>query len=158
MEDHNPFSGLPFFLSETIRDTCADRLRKSNAMKVDVATRGMSRSDAIRRAKSETQAYVVWLQIDTDSDANRTSSAAWTPETLYIRYMIITPVTAKLKASGRTATVYRTGRGSVIDRIPSSRGGGLYSDWALKQAANEAAERILDAFKISVPDIHLPGE
>lgn len=156
IDDHNPFSGLPFFLGDAIKDTCADRLRKASTLKVDIATRGMSRADAIKLAKVEKETYVVWLQIDTDSDANRTSSAGWAPETLFLRYTVFTPVTAKIKASGRTRTVYRTGRGGVIERIPS-RGGPMYSDWALKQAADEAAERILDAFKVHIPDIHLPG-
>jgi hypothetical protein len=157
IEDHNPFSGLPFFLSETIRDTCADSLRRSATLKVDVGTRGMSRGDAVKRAKSETLLYVVWLQIDTDSDSNRTSSAGWTPESLYLRFTIFSPVTARIKASGRTHPVYRSSGGGVLGRIPSSRGGGVYSDYFLKQLANEAAERIRDAFTVAVPDVHLPG-
>jgi hypothetical protein len=157
IEDHNPFSGLPFVLSETIRDTCADSLRRSAMLKVDVGTRGMSRGDAIKRAKSETQLYVVWLQVDTDSDSNRTSSAGWTPETLFLRYTIFSPVTAKIKASGRTQPIRRVGGGGVIGRVPSSRGSTVYSDYFLKQLADEAAQRIRDAFTVAIPDIHLPG-
>lgn len=157
IEDHNPFSGLPFFLAETIRDTCADSLRRSASLKVDIGTRGISRSDAIKRAKSEKELYVVWLQIDTDSDNNRTSQAAWTPDSLYLRYTIFSPGTARIKASGRTHPVYRSNSGGVLGRIPSSRGGSVYSDYFLKQLALEAAERIRDAFTVPVPDIHLPG-
>jgi hypothetical protein len=157
MEDHNPFSGLPMFLAESIRDTVADSLRRSAALKVDVGTRGLTRGDAVKRAKSEQQLYVVWLQIDTDSDSNRTASTAWTPESLFLRYTIFSPITAKIKASGRTAPIRRLGGGGVISRIPSSRGSTVYSDYALKQLANEAAERIRDSFTAEIPDIHLPG-
>ena len=157
IEDHNPFSGLPFFLSESIRDTCADSLRRTASLKVDIGTRGISRGEAIKRAKSEQHLYVVWLQVDTDSDANRTASSGWTPESLFLRYTIFSPGTAKIKASGRTHPVRRVGGGGVIGRVPSSRGGTVYSDYFLKQLAYEAAERIRDAFAVQIPDIHLPG-
>jgi len=157
MEDHNPFSGLPMFLAESIRDTVADSLRRSATLEVDVGTRGLTRGDAIKRAKSEQQLYVVWLQIDTDSDNNRTSSAAWTPDSLFLRYTIFSPVTARIKASGRTLPIRSIGGGGVLGRLPTSRGSTVYSDYYLKQLSLEAAERIRDAFTVEVPDVRLPG-
>lgn len=157
IEDHNPFSGLPYYLAGTIRDTCTDRLRKSPDLKVGLVERGINRSDAIKLAKAEKETYIVWLQIESDSfDSGRSGSA--TPDTLYVRYTIYTPVTAKIKASGRTyKNIYRTGKGGVLGRIPSSRGGSIYSEYALKQAAEEAAEQILHAFLLTAPDGRLPG-
>ena|SRR5438876_1625213 len=157
IEDHNPFSGIPYYLAGTIRDTCADRLRKSPDLKVGIAERGMNRSEAVKLAKAGKDTYVVWLQIESDSfDSSRSGSA--TPDTLYLRYTIYSPVTAKIKASGRTyKQIYRTGKGGVLGRIPSSRGGSIYSEYALKQAAEEAAEQILHAFLLSEPDGRLPG-
>lgn len=159
IEDHNPFSGIPYYLAGTIRDTCADRLRKSPDLKVGIAERGMNRSDAVRQAKAEKETYVVWLQIESDSfDPNRTASGNLAPDSLYVRYTIFTPVTAKIKGSGRTyQQIYKTGKGGVLGRIPSSRGGSIYSEYALKQAAQEAAEQILHAFLLSAPDGRLPG-
>ncbi|HEY3025488.1 MAG TPA: hypothetical protein VGJ55_04965 [Pyrinomonadaceae bacterium] len=157
IEDHNPFTGLPYYLAGTIRDTCADRLRKSPDLKVGLVERGINRSDAIKLAKAQKDTYVVWLQIESDSfDSGRSGNA--TPDTLYVRYTIYTPVTAKIKASGRTyKNIYRTGKGGVLGRIPSSRGGSIYSEYALKQAAEEAAEQILHAFLLTAPDGRLPG-
>lgn len=157
VEERNPFSGIPYYLAGTIRDTCADRLRKSSDLKVEIASRGMDRGEAVKRAKAEKETYVVWLQIESDSfDSGRSGNAA--PETLYLRYTIFTPVTAKIKASGRTyQQIYRTGKGGVLGRIPSSSGGSIYSEYALKQAAREAAEQILHAFSLSVPEGRLPG-
>lgn len=157
IEDHNPFSGIPYYLAGTIRDTCADRLRTSPDLKVGIAERGMNRTEAIKLAKAGKETYVVWLQIESDSyDSGQSGNA--TPETLYIRYTIYTPVTAKIKASGRTyKQIYQTGKGGVLGRIPSSRGGSIYSEYALKQAAQEAAEQILHAFSLSEPDGRLPG-
>ena len=156
IEDHNPFSGIPYYLAGTIRDTCVDRLRKSPDLKVGIAERGMNRSEAIKLAKSEKETYIVWLQIESDSfDSGRSGNA---PDSLYVRYTVYTPVTAKIKASGRTyKNIYRTGKGSVLGRIPSSRGGSIYSEYALKQAAQEAAEQIMHAFLITDPDGRLPG-
>ena len=158
IEENNPFSGIPYYLAGTIRDTCADRLGKSSDVKVNIATQGMDRGLAVRRAKAEKETYVVWLQIESDSfDPNRTASGNLAPETLYIRYTIFTPVTAKIKASGRTyQQIYKTGKGGVLGRIPSSRGGSIYSEYALKQAAQEAAELVLQVFKLTVPDERLP--
>jgi len=59
IEDHNPFSGIPYYLAGTIRDTCADRLRKSPDLKVGLAERGMNRSEAVKLAKTEKETYVV---------------------------------------------------------------------------------------------------
>lgn len=157
IEDHNAFSGIPYYLAGTIRDTCVDRLRKSPDLKVGIAERGMNRSEAIKLAKAGKETYVVWLQIESDSfDSGRSGNG--TPDSLYVRYTIYTPVTAKVKASGRTyKNIYRTGKGGVLGRIPSSRGGSIYSEYALKQAAEEAAEQIMHAFLLTEPDGRLPG-
>ena len=157
IEDHNPFSGIPYYLAGTVLDTCANRLRASPDIKVDSAAKGMSRGEAVKLAKSQPEAYVVWLQIDSDSfDTNRTPSLS--PDSLFIRYTIFTPVTGKIKASGRTyKQIYSTGKGGVLGRIPSSRGGDIYSEYALKEAAREAAEQILDVFKINIPKQRVPG-
>ncbi|MEP6706945.1 MAG: hypothetical protein ABJC05_05470 [Pyrinomonadaceae bacterium] len=157
IEDHNPFSGIPYYLAGTVRDTCVDRLRKSPDVKVGMAERGMNRSEAIKLAKTEKETYVVWLQIESDSYDNGRSGNS-TPDSLYVRYTIYTPVTAKIKASGRAyKQIYRNGKGGVLGRIPSSRGGSIYSEYALKQAAQDAAEQILHAFLLSGPDGRLPG-
>src|SRR6267143_6204908 len=85
IEDHNPFSGIPYYLAGTIRDTCADRLRKSPDLKVGLAERGMNRSEAVKLAKTEKETYVVWLQIESDSfDSCRSGNG--TPDSLYVRY------------------------------------------------------------------------
>jgi len=153
IEELDPFSGIPYILAGTIRDTCAVRLTASAAVKVEIVGRGMNRSEAVKRAKAEKETYVVWLQIESDVfDRNRTGIDP--PESLYLRYTVFSPVTGKTKTSGRTSQVYRGG-GGVLGRIPSSRGSSIYSEYALKEAAREVAEQVLEAFSIN-PDGPLP--
>jgi hypothetical protein len=147
VEEQNAFSRIPYYLSGTIRDTCGDALRKSPSLKVDIASREMNHADAVKRAKAETETYVVWLQLGSDAFDSGRSSSTQAPKDLYIRFTILSPGTAKVKLSGRTyQRINRTGEGGVLGRLPGSQSSSVYSEYALKQAAKEAAERILNAF------------
>ena len=115
----------------------------------------MNRADAIRQAKSETVRYVVWLQIGSDLAGSGKQSKNG-PDELYVSYAILEPVTAKFKQSGRThQSIYKTGRGGV-SAPTSSKSSPLYSEYALKQAAREAAERVLETFDIKLRDERWP--
>ena len=154
-EEQDMFSRIPYFLVGLVRDTCGDSLRKSPLVKVAFGTTSMTYSEAVKRAKEEKEAYVVWLQLGSDYyDSGRTSTID-SPETLYVRFTIFTPVTGKVKASGRTYQPIPRNRGSVLGRIP--QGGAVYSEYALKQAALEAAEKILAALKLNLPITTIPG-
>lgn len=60
--------------------------------------------------------------------------------------MIYEPGTAKIKESGRAQ--YGTGKvGNVGVSGPSSR---RYPDYAIKEAAKQAADKILNAFQIKI--------
>ena len=156
-EEQDMFSRIPYYLVGMVRDTCGDSLRKSPLLKVTIGATTMTSSEAVKRAKEEKEAYVVWLQLGSDYiDSGRTSTTE-TPESLYIRFTIFTPVTAKIKASGRTYYNVTRNRGSVLGRIPGSRSTSVYSEYSLKQAALEAAERILSALKLNLPITTIPG-
>src|SRR5262249_20616384 len=69
---------------------------------------------------------------------------------LYVDYVIFEPVTAKVKQLGRAhQRIYQTGRGGIS--LPN-KNSPIYSEYALRQAALEAADRILSAFDIKVDD------
>jgi hypothetical protein len=108
----------------------------------------MNRAEAIKRAKEETVRYVVWLQIGSElADSGRQPSKNSMDE-LYVSYSILEPGTAKFKQSGRSHhQIYQNGRGGVSAPTKNSP---LYSEYALKQAALETAERILLAFEIKL--------
>jgi hypothetical protein len=152
IDNRDPTSNIPYYISDTVIDTCVRRLGDASEVIVTSVGRGMNRSDAIKRAKEETVRYVVWLQIGSElADSGRQPSRNSVDE-LYVTYTILEPETAKFKQSGRSHhQIYQTGRGGV-SAPTSSRNSPLYSEYALKQAALETAERVLAAFDIKLRD------
>jgi hypothetical protein len=125
----------------TVVMAACDRLNDNPAVKVEQVQRNMNRSEAIRRAKAEKEAYVVLFELETDS---RTAVTV-TVTDLSLQYTVFSPTTAKLKAFGRTYP-QATRKGGVIVSPGSDR---IYGDYKLQQAARQAAEKILDAFHLS---------
>jgi len=150
IDNRDPTSNIPYYVTDTVIDNCVRRLGDAADVMVTSAGRGMNRAEAIKRAKEETVRYVVWLQIESElADAGRKPSSNSVDE-LYVSYTILEPGTAKYKQSGRSHhQIYQTGRGGVSTPNKNSP---LYSEYALKQAARETAERILAAFEIKLND------
>jgi hypothetical protein len=148
VENRSPFLNIPYYLSDTVLENCVQRLNDSADVVPHTVGRGMQRADAVRRAKEEKEAYV-WLQVESDVvDSGRQQKEG--PDELYVRYTIFEPQTGKVRQSGRThKQIYKTGRGGVSTPT-STRNGPLYSEYALKQAAREAAERILESFEVKI--------
>ena len=156
VEDRNPVSNMPYYLSDTVMDNCVRHLNDAVEVNATAGQRGMTRGDAVNRAKAaDKNSFVVWLQIESDAMASAKQSKNG-PDELYVRYTIFEPGTAKVKQWGRThQSIYKTGRGGVSGT--SSKNSPLYSEYALKQAAREAAERILEAFDITLRDMRIPN-
>jgi hypothetical protein len=150
IDNRDPRSNIPSYVSDTVIDNCVRRLGDASDVIVTSAGPGMNRSDAIKRAKEETIRYVVWLQIGSElADSGKQPSKNSVDE-LYVSYTILEPKTAKLKQTGRSHhQIYQTGRGGVSAPNKNSP---LYSEYALKQAAQETAERVLAAFDIKLRD------
>ena len=143
-----PFTNIPYYISDTVIAECVHRLGDAADVTVTAATGPMDRAGAVQAAKAETTRYVVWLQIGSElADSGKQPSKNSVDE-LYVSYMILEPVTAKIKRSGRSHhQIYQTGRGGVSTPNKNSP---LYSEYALKQAARETAERVLEAFDIKL--------
>jgi hypothetical protein len=105
-------------------------------------------------AKAEKERYVVWLQLSGDL-ADSAPQARNNSQQFYISYMILKPSTGKIKSAGRTyRSIYKTGS-VVLGPGPTSRGP-AYSEYAVKQSAREAAEKILESFDIKLSDERWP--
>ncbi len=129
-DNRDAMSNIPYYVTDTVLDNCVRRLGDASDVMVTSAGRVMNRAEAIKRAKEETIRYVVWLQIGSElADSGRKPSSNSVDE-LYVSYTI-------------------TGRGGVSTPNKNSP---LYSEYALKQAARETAERILAAFEIKLSD------
>jgi hypothetical protein len=153
-EQRDFISGLPSYLIGSVVKACADRLDAAPSVEVTVSYRDLNRGEAIKTAKAEKEAYVVWLQLGTDRlNYDRQIDI----NDLYLQYVVYAPVTAKIAANGRTYP-QGYGRGGVIVNPGRLPGNNLpYIEQALKQAARVAAERILDALIADIPGERVPG-
>jgi hypothetical protein len=114
----------------------------------------MTRADAVGAAKEEKERYVVWLQLASDL-AGTSSQARNGPNELYVKYMVLEPATARTKIMGRAFhSIYKTGNVGVSG--PTSKQSAVYSEYAVKQSAREAADKILEAFDIKIGDERWP--
>ena len=147
IDARSPLSTIPFYLSDTVLDNCIRRLGEAGIVMATSGGSNINRADAIKAAKQETVRYVVLLRIGSEyADAGRQVKNG--QDELYVEYTVFEPETAKVKRSGRAhQTIYQTGRGGVSS---PSKNSPLYSEYAIKQAAREAADRILAGFDIKV--------
>jgi hypothetical protein len=121
---------------EDVLLACADRLNDNPAVEVVVASSEMGRGEAVKRAKAEKEAYVVWLQLRSEIMRSADNN-----QNLLIEYSVFAPITAKVATSGQTYPQLTRNRGIILN----PRTSGIFGDYKLQQAAREAAERILSA-------------
>jgi len=118
-----------------------NRLDDHTGVKVSHLWGDITRSDAIRRAKSEKEAYVVLVEVSMNRMAGA-SDGEWR-----LSYWVFSPVTAKIKTSGTTYPQMYRNRGGILNpRRPSIYG----DDYQLQEASRDAAERILKAFHLQL--------
>jgi hypothetical protein len=112
------------------------RLNDHAGVEVADTKRNMTRSDALRAAKGEKEAYVIYVEISLDQmDGD-----------LRMSYWVYSPQTAKIKASGRTYPSAYRNRGVILN--PRST---VYGTRQMEEAARDVAERILKAFQLHIP-------
>jgi hypothetical protein len=139
------FSNIPMYYYDSVSRGCAERLDNAAGVKADVVGE-MNRLEAIRRARAEKETYVVWLQLSSQN-INNTPGTVNNVNDIYLEYSVYAPTTAKRVAWGHTYQGARR-KGVVVGPSPTGRGSTVYSEYLLKQAARDAAERILDTMKI----------
>jgi hypothetical protein len=150
LDRYDSFANIPLYAYESVLRNLTDRLSDAPSVRVGGAQSDMGRSDAIQKAKAETEAYVVWIQIRDDS-MNRDSRSSGNLDNIVIEYSVLAPTTAKQTTSGRTYTQSQRNRGILNPRTSS-----IYGDRYLNQAAQEAADRILAHFQIHAPSTRGP--
>lgn len=147
IEDPSVFNNLPLQLTDTVLQACLQRLDEPGDVVAMGAPQRMSRADAVKAAKQETQRFVVWLQFGSDvADSGRQVSNE--ADELYVSYFVFEPATAKVMKSGRTSySMYKKGSVGVSNPIPRR---GVYSEQAARELGRAAAEKILAAFAIKI--------
>lgn len=147
LDKYGDFSRVSLNTYSGVLRSCANRLDDSMLVKSEIESSDMSYGNAVRRAKAEKEAYVVWIQLRSASFGS-VSEINGDPNNIYIEYRVLEPTTAKQVTSGSTfPEAYRKG-----PRIPNTPTGG---DYYLNQAARGAAERILDHFHLH-PSVKVP--
>jgi len=146
IDRQDAFSTVPYYVYDTVIDNVIRRLGEAEIVFANSGGK-MNRADAVRAAKQETVRWVVSLEIRSIyADSGR--QVKNNQDELAVDYTVIEPQTGKIKRSGQTHQhIYQNGRGRVS--LPS-KNGPVYSEYSIKQAAIEAADRILAGFDITV--------
>jgi hypothetical protein len=137
------FSTLPYSYYDAALHGCAERLRTKSSGSVDISDRSVSRGEAIKKAKSESGSYVVWLSLKLDAMAR-------SYDDLVLEYVVFTPGTAKVVTTGNS---YLTGTRSgpvVVGPPRGSTNSGLYREQLIERAGEDAGDRILKALHLDV--------
>ena len=152
MYTHDSFASYPIRFADIVLQSCADRLRSASSASVEVNRQDVNRGEASKKAKDETNTYVVWLQL-TQTTMNSSSSSTYSD--LEIEYTVFAPGTGKVATTGRT---YQgaTRKGPVVLSPPGRSNNSIYAEQLLKIAAEDAADRILHALHISSGDPNHP--
>ncbi len=139
-------TSVPFYVFDTVLD---DVIRRLGEAEIVFARSGgdMNRGDAVKAAKQEKERWVVVLEIRSIyADTGR--QVKNNQDELVVDFITLEPETGKIKRSGQTHQhIYQNGRGGIS--LPS-KNGAVYSEYSIKQAALEAADRILAGFDITV--------
>ena len=140
---NDSFTNFPFSYYDAALSGCAGRLRAGSSADVDVSQVSVSRGDAIKKAKSETLAYVVQIKLNYDSMAS-------SYDEIILEYVVFAPTTAKVLTSGRSY-LNRNRTGPVIVGPSGRTSSVLYREQLLKLAGEDAGDRILKALHLEVP-------
>ena len=142
---------LAFPFPERVETWTVDRLKKSPLLEVSAGDQA-NHAQAVNLAKAETEAYIVWLQLEEDPMAKPDQAGRHQPAgQVRINFSILEPVTGKTKYSS-TIFLAQTTRGVGLGRIESACYPGVRKDdYLLLQASFEAAARIMDYLKVPVP-------
>ena len=146
VDEPSGFNRVPLSVPETVLETCVQRLgAAATGVAAVPASKRMTRAEAVKAAKTEKTRYVVWLQVGNEGD-DFGADVSTQSNRFYVNYTIFEPGSAKIKKSGR-ATRGTGNLGNVGVTIPTTRDA-VYSDYAIRETARQAADRILDAFQI----------
>lgn len=132
---HSAPGSVPLYYHSAAQRGCADRLRSRSSADVDTPQRDMSRGEAIEKAKSSTNTYVVLLNLRLDTMAR-------TYDDLVLEFVVFAPQTSKVVITGRSYMNSNRAGPVVVGptgRVPS----GVFREQSLRLAGEDAADRIL---------------
>jgi hypothetical protein len=134
-------ASIPLAFYTIAQRGCADRLRTKSDAEVDAPHGDLGRGQAIQKAKSSTNTYVVLLVLDF-------ASMAVSQNELQLDFTVFAPETAKVVLTGRSyINPNRAGPVTVGRGIPA----GVFREQWIRDAGEEAADKILKKVNQSAP-------
>ena len=126
-------ASIPLAFYTIAQRSCADRLRTKSDAEVDAPHGDLGRGEAIQKAKSSTNTYVVQLVLDF-------ASMAVTPNELQLDFTVFASETAKVVVTGRAyINPNRAGPVTVGKGIPVN----VFREQWIRDAGEEVADKIL---------------
>jgi hypothetical protein len=123
-------------------EACVAELNKSHGLDARGGG-GMSRKEAIDRAKKETETFVLWLDLRVEGNRE---------DDISVSYTLFMPQTAKVLTFGNVyLATRRTGRGPVSVGVPSV-GGRMPLQYLMREAGRDVALRVVDKLQTATRD------
>jgi len=141
------YASLPFSYYDAVLQGCASRLRAGSSADVDVSDHDVNRGEAIKKAKAETKAYVVWLNLTVDTMGRSYND-------LVLEYIVYAPQTAKVVTNGRAYPRGRRAGPITVDPNGGRTASGLYYQELLKRTGEEVGDRIIKSLHLAVQIPH----
>jgi hypothetical protein len=127
-------------LTGVVSDSLIARLNEASLFSV-TREQEMNRKEASDRAKSMSDGYVVWFQLETEFDQAGGMGPQYNSQ-LYVTFIIYKPGTGKILTQGH---VYQRPVGTVGGGPLPAPTGGTQIEYRLQRAGRETAERVLQA-------------
>lgn len=139
-----------------VMESFTARLGRASSVSVTSAGRG-TRGEALKRAKAETTAHVVLVVLEEEYGGARGGAGQADRRALVIRTYVYAPKTGSLKftdAVYQRAVRQTVGVGGVRLPVPTRTISRYPSQLELRQAAQDAADRLLSRFNVVPPPDH----
>lgn len=134
-------ASIPLAFYTIAQRGCADRLRTKSGAEVDAPHGDLGRGQAIQKAKSTTNTFVVLLLLDFASMPTSSNE-------LQLDFTVFAPETAKVVVTGRSyINADRAGPVTVGRQIPA----GMFREAWIREAGEEVADKILKKINQSAP-------
>ncbi len=143
MDKYDSFGSVSLNTYGGVRHSCAQRLREPGWIAAEEASKPMSRSEAVSRAKTEKDSYVVWLRLREDQMSGNQPGTA---NNAFVEYAMFAPGTGKVVTSGST---YPSRGNKNIILGPTTTG--MDGNNNLNKAARDAADRMLEKLRMRLP-------
>jgi hypothetical protein len=149
------YQNIPTYFYDSVLQSCADKLLDAPSVKLTVTGRDMNRSDAVKLAKSQKEAFVALLGLRSERSGLGTASQN-TYGDMSVEYVVFAPDTAKVVTSGKTYPRTFGKGGVVVGPGTQGRNSAAYVEQMLRQAGRDAGERILSALHLVLPERTIP--